>query len=86
MLSKKDKEQFERFCIVLYATALTLFFLAMITKFYVLTIVGWVALLSAWYIKFWYIPKNSKKKNSTVVTPEFSLSKYWDKFIEWLHT
>jgi hypothetical protein len=86
MLSKKDKEQFETFCFVLYIIALSIFIIATMSKLYIITIIGWLVLLSATYIKYWYIPKNSKKKNSTTVTPEFSFSKYWDKFIEWLHT
>jgi hypothetical protein len=95
-MKKKDIQQFEKFALALYACALSLFILALIFHLIILTIVGWVFFFGAIYIKYIYLPSQTKKKKKKVIVleevhaseiakPKVSLSEYWDKFIYWLN-
>jgi predicted membrane protein len=95
------KKQLQRFNIVLYASALVLFIIELVTKLWILTAIGWVFLISSIIIQYYFLPKLKKDKKekrimleevraSEIAKSKITLSeyidKYWDKFIVWLHT
>jgi len=96
-MNTKDKLQFLRFSLVLNGCALVVFILALIFKMTILTITGWVLLIGALTIRYWYIPKKDRiEKNAKLKLVEVKSSEvlgigdhlkiYWDKFIVWLNT
>ena len=96
-MDTKDRTEFLRFSIALNACALIVFISAIITKMVILTIIGWVLLMGALTIRYWYVPKKDReKKNAKLKLVEVKSSEvfgigdqiklYWDKFIVWLNT
>jgi len=96
-MNTKDRMQFLRFSLILNGCALVVFVIALFTKLGILTITGWILLIMALTIRYWYIPKKDKEKKS----PKLKLVEvkssevlgigdhvkiYWDKFIVWLNT
>lgn len=91
-------KQVRRFGIVLFASSLALFIMALITKLWILMILGWLSLTSGWIVKLYLVPKlkkEKKRRKANNVTDDTnknyltSLKDYliglYDKFIFWLN-
>jgi predicted membrane protein len=98
-MSTKNKLRFLRISLALNTCALVLFIIAMITKLVILTIAGWILLIMALTVRYWYISNKDKKKkekkntdyslvevkSSEVLGIGDQIKTYWDRFIFWLN-